>query len=236
MKLNCIVIEDEPLARKGIESFIEKIPHLNFVSDFPNPLLAIETLKSQSIDLIFLDIKMPEMSGLSFLKTLENPPAVIVTTAYPNYAVQGFELNVTDYLLKPFSFERFLSAVNKVKSGTLSETDKTASNEDFVFFKCKNKIEKIFYDEILFIQAMENYVIIQTETSRYVSYLTLKSVESFLPESRFAKVHKSYIIAISKIDSIEGNNIYIGKHTVQFNRNHKSETLNAILKDKFLKR
>lgn len=232
MKLNCIVIEDEPLARKGLEGFIKKIPHLNFLAAFSNPLPATETLKSELVDLIFLDIKMPEMSGLSFLKTLEKPPAVIITTAYPNYAVQGFELNVTDYLLKPFSFDRFLAAVNKVKYKAEPEKIK----EDFVFIKCKNKIEKILYDDILFIQAMENYVIIQTVSRKYVSYLTLKGVEDFLPESLFVKVHKSYIIAVSKVDSIEGNTLFIGKHSIQFNRNHKNEILNSIVKNKLLKR
>lgn len=236
MKLNCIIIEDEPLARKGLENFISKVPHLDFQGSFANPLPAMEKIESEPIDLIFLDIKMPELSGLSFLKTLRNPPEVIITTAYPNYALQGFELNVRDYLLKPFSFERFLTAVNKVSLSPASATVTEQAADDFVFFRCNNKIEKVFFQEILFIQALENYVIIQTESRKLIAYLTLKSVEAFLPVSRFAKIHKSYIIAISKIDYIEGNTIHIGDFVIPFNRNHKSKTLGAILKDKFLKR
>jgi len=236
MKLNCIIIEDEPLARKGLENFIAKVAHLNFRGSFPNPLPAMEKMESEPIDLIFLDIKMPELSGLSFLKTLRNPPEVIITTAYPNYALQGFELNVRDYLLKPFSFERFLAAVNKVSLSPASTAVTEQAADDFVFIRCNNKIEKVFFQEILFIQALENYVIIQTETRKLIAYLTLKSVEAFLPAARFTKIHKSYIIAIPKIDCIEGNTIRIGDFAIPFNRNHKSKTLDAILKDKFLKR
>lgn len=234
MKLNCIVIEDEPLARKGIEGFISKVEFLNPTGSFPNPLPAIETLRTQKIDLIFLDIKMPEISGLDFLKTLDNPPAVIITTAYPNYAIQGFELNTTDYLLKPFSFERFLTAVNKVKVKALSEQNPTT--DDYVFIKCENRFEKIFFSKILFVQAMENYVVIQTETNKYISYLTLKMIESYLPEKQFFKIHKSYIISIPHIDSIDGNKVNIGKFKIQFNRNNREKILNVILKDKLLKR
>ena len=234
MNLNCILIEDEPLARKGLENFIAKVPRLVFRGSFPNPLPAMEMLESEPVDLIFLDIKMPELSGLSFLKTLENPPAVIITTAYPNYALQGFELNVTDYLLKPFSFERFLASVNKVKPNHAPHIH--PANDDFIFIKSNQKIEKVCFDEVLFIKAMENYVIIQTETRKLIAYLTLKAVEDFFPESRFAKIHKSYIIAIPKIDSIEGNQIHIGDYAIPFNRNQKSKILESILKDKLLKR
>ncbi|HLV23464.1 MAG TPA: LytTR family DNA-binding domain-containing protein [Moheibacter sp.] len=236
MKLNCIIIEDEPLARKGLENFIAKIPRLDFKGSFPNPLPAMEKIDSEQIDLIFLDIKMPELSGLSFLKTLKNPPMVIITTAYPNYALQGFELNVTDYLLKPFSFERFLAAVNKALEKLPAKENNNPASGDFVFIKCNNKIEKVLFDEILFIQAMENYVVIHTGTRKLMAYLTLKSVGDFLPANRFAKIHKSYIIAIAKIDSIEGNHIHIGNYKIPFNRNQKSKTLDLILKDKFLKR
>lgn len=234
MKLNCIIIEDEPLARKGLENFITQVPRLAFKGSFPNPLPAMELLDSEPIDLIFLDIKMPELSGLSFLKTLQDPPSVIITTAYPNYALQGFELNVTDYLLKPFSFERFLAAVNKVKPNPAPHTH--LATEDFIFIKCNQKIEKICFDEVLFVKAMENYVIVQTETRKLIAYLTLKAVEGFFPESRFAKIHKSYIISIPKIDSIEGSQIHIGDYAIPFNRNHKSKILDSILKDKLLKR
>lgn len=237
MKLNCIVIEDERIAREGIESFIAKIDSLHLIGSFSNPLLAIETMQTEKIDLLFLDIKMPEMSGISFLKTLSHPQSVIITTAFSNYAVEGFELNVVDYLLKPFSFERFLNAVNKVQLKNTPVTNSDIENkDDFLFIKCENKIEKIFYSDILFVQAMENYVIIQTSNRKYVSYLTLKSVEEYLPENLFAKIHKSYIVAISKINTIEGNTIKINNHTINFSRNNKEEVLQLILKNKLLKR
>ena len=237
MKMNCIVIEDERIAREGIEGFISKIDTLNLVGSFSNPLLALDILKESKIDLIFLDIQMPGITGISFLKTLTNPPSVIITTAFSNYAVEGFELNVVDYLLKPFSFERFLNAVNKVqvKKPTTSNTD-IETKDGFLFIKCENKIEKIFYSDILFVKAMENYVIVQTEKRKYISYLTLKSVEDYLPDDLFVKVHKSYIISISKIDSIEGNTIKIVNHLINFSRNNKEEVLKLVLKDKFLKR
>ncbi len=237
MKLNCIVIEDELIAREGIEGFIHKIDTLNLVGSFSNPLLALDVLKESKIDLIFLDIQMPGITGISFLKTLANPPSVIITTAFSNYAVEGFELNVVDYLLKPFSFERFLNAVNKVELRTPKNLNTDIETKDgYLFIKCENKIEKIFYNDILFVEAMENYVIVQTEKRKYISYLTLNSVEDYLPDNLFVRVHKSYIIAISKIDSIEGNTIKIKNHLIKFNRNNKEEVLKLILKNNYLKR
>ena len=236
MKLHCIVIEDELIARNGVENFIKKIDILQFVGGYSNPIAAMEILQSQKIDLIFLDIRMPEMSGLAFLKTLTNPPAVIITTAYSNHAVEGFELNVTDYLVKPFSFERFLTAVNKVKMKNSTTIETIQTKDDYLFIKCENKIEKIFFNDILFIEALENYVIIQTEKRKYVSYLTLKSVEDYLPETQFVKVHKSYIVSILKINSIEGNTIKINNYSISFSRNNKEDVLNLILKNKILKR
>lgn len=237
MKQNCIVIEDEHIAREGIEGFIHKIDTLNLVGSFSNPLLALDVLKESKIDLIFLDIQMPGITGISFLKTLANPPSVIITTAFSNYAVEGFELNVVDYLLKPFSFERFLNAVNKVELRTPKNLNTDIETKDgYLFIKCENKIEKIFYNDILFVEAMENYVIVQTEKRKYISYLTLNSVEDYLPDNLFVRVHKSYIIAISKIDSIERNTIKIKNHLIKFNRNNKEEVLKLILKNNYLKR
>ncbi len=237
MKLNCIVIEDEHIAREGIEGFINRIDTLNLVGSFSNPLLALDVLKESKIDLIFLDIQMPGITGISFLKTLSNPPSVIITTAFSNYAVEGFELNVVDYLLKPFSFERFLNAVNKVELRNPNTLHADIETKDgYLFIKCENRIEKIFYSDILFVEAMENYVIVQTEKRKYISYLTLNSVEDYLPDNLFVRVHKSYIIAISKIDSIERNTIKIKNHLIKFNRNNKEEVLKLILKNNYLKR
>ncbi|NHM07282.1 response regulator transcription factor [Flavobacterium sp. CYK-4] len=237
MKLNCLIIEDERIAREGLKGYIDRIDSLILIGSFSNPLLALKVLKTEQIDLIFLDIRMPEISGITFLKTLSHPPAVIITTAYAHHAVEGFELNVTDYLLKPFSFERFLTAVQKVSSKTAPGNETALQlKDDFLFLRCENKIEKIFYNDILFVQAMENYVIIQTADRKYISYLTLKSVENQLPADQFVKVHKSYLVPIAKINTIEGNTIRINQYQVNFSRNNKEEILGLILKDKLLKR
>lgn len=235
MKLNCIVIDDEPLARKGIENFINETDSLQLSGSFANPLLAMEMLEKEKIDLMFLDIEMPKITGMAFLKSLNNPPLTIITTAYSDHAAEGFDLDVVDYLLKPIAFERFLKAVGKAKDLMERNENPLKNNSDF-FIKCDNRIERIFYDDLLFVQAMENYVLLQTKTKKYVSYLTLKSVEEYLPADQFMKVHKSFIASVSKIDSIDGNLLKMGSHAITISRSYKDEIFDKILKDKYLKR
>lgn len=236
MKLNCIIIDDEPLARKGLENYIKEIDYLNLINSFSNPILAIETLDTQKIDIIFLDIQMPKITGLEFIRTINHPAKIIITTAYANFAIDSFELDVTDYLLKPISFERFLKAVGKAKKHLQIENHSTTESEKYFFVKSESKLEKIILNDILFIQAMENYVIIQTVLKKYVCYLTLKAVEDFLPSDTFIKVQKSYIIAINKISSIEGNSINVGNHQIAISRHLKDDVLDQIIANKFLKR
>jgi DNA-binding LytR/AlgR family response regulator len=238
MKLNCIIIDDEQLARKGIENYVKEIEGLNLLQSFSNPLQAQEFLLNEKVDIMFLDIQMPKISGYSFLRTLSNAPATIITTAYPNYAIEGYELNVMDYLVKPISFERFLKAVNKAKDYVLlQEKVKQGKQEEHYFFiKHENKYEKIIFDELLFTEAMQNYVILHTATRKYISYLTFKSVADFLPQNRFMKVHKSYIVALDKIQQINGLDIKIGTSIISISRSQKDEILNSILQNKLLKR
>jgi DNA-binding LytR/AlgR family response regulator len=237
--INCIIIDDEPLARKGLKEYIADVDFLHLSGEFDNPLRATELLGRGEVQLIFLDIQMPKISGLEFFKTLKQAPPVIFTTAYPQYALDGFELNALDYLVKPISFERFLKAALRAKEyyevRQKNELDATAPGE-YVFIKADNKLVRIAFDEILFAEALQNYVVIHTREKKYITYLTFKSVEEYLPTSRFIRVHKSYIVAAPKIDSIEGNDIRIGAHHIPISRNLKDDVMEKLLKGKFLKR
>jgi DNA-binding LytR/AlgR family response regulator len=240
MKLACIIIDDEPIARKGLREYIGDVDFLHLAGEFDNPLRATDILMSGKTDLIFLDIQMPKITGLEFLKTLSNPPMVIFTTAYPQYAVDGFELNAVDYLLKPFSFERFWKAV--IKARTIFESGKISSFQPLIveaehfFIKTDNKLVKINYSDILYVEALQNYIAVHTINKKYITYLTFRSVEESLPHHIFLKVHKSYLVSLSKIESIEGNEILIGTHHIPISRNMKEDVMEKILKGKYLKR
>ncbi len=240
MTLNCLIIDDEPLARKGLREYIQDVDFLQLSGEFDNPLKATRALTEQHIHLLFLDIHMPKITGIEFLRSLQYPPQVIFTTAFPQYAVEGFDLNVLDYLVKPISFDRFLKAVMKARE--LFTAKQTASSpaiaavEDYIFIKADNKLVKLFYHDILFIEALQNYVTIHTTNKKYISYLTFKSMEESLPADQFIKVHKSFLIAAAKIESIEGNQIKIGQHYIPISRTVKEEVMEKLLKGRFLKR
>jgi DNA-binding LytR/AlgR family response regulator len=239
MTLQCIIIDDEPLARTGIREYIQDVEFLQLAGEFDNPMKAIDTLMQQKIDLIFLDIQMPRMTGLEFLKSLAQPPLVIFTTAYPQYAVEGFELNAIDYLLKPFSFERFWKAVIKAKSLREPASLPVAAagaEPDYFFIKSDNKLIKIKYDEILFIEALQNYVAVHTTEKKYITYLTVRSIEEYLPAARFVRTHKSFIVAAAKVESIEGNDIRIGQHHIPISRTEREAVLQQLLQNRLLKR
>ncbi|HEV7783498.1 MAG TPA: LytTR family DNA-binding domain-containing protein [Chitinophagaceae bacterium] len=238
MSINCIVIDDEPLARKGIKEYIADVDFLELVGEFDNPVKATEQIGKGDVQLLFLDIQMPKITGLDFFKTLQNPPPVIFTTAYPQYALEGFEVNALDYLVKPVSFARFLAAALKAKEYYEVREKNTGSSADtdYFFIKADNKLVKLIFDEVLYVEALQNYVTIHTATKKYMTYLTFKAVEDYLPADKFLKVHKSYIVAASKIDSIEGNDIRIGQQHIPISRNQKEEVMEKLLKNRFLKR
>ena len=236
MKLNCIIIDDEPLARKGLKEYINDVEFLNLTGEFDNAVKATEILSKGNIQLLFLDIQMPKITGLDFLRTLQHAPPVIFTTAYPQYALEGFDLNALDYLVKPISFDRFLKAAMKAKEYYEIRQENKQTTKDYFFIKADNKLVKIFFDDILFIEALQNYVTIHTTDKKYVTYLTFKSVEEYLPTEKFIKTHKSYIISAAKLDSIEGNDIRIGNYHIPISRNEKEEVMEKLLKGKFLKR
>lgn len=240
MIINCIIIDDEPLARKGLKEYVQDTEFLTLVDEFEHPLKAMSVLMEQAIHLMFLDIQMPKINGVDFMKSLQHPPLVVFTSAYPQYALDGFDLNAVDYLLKPFSFDRFLKAVMKVKSimdGKLKAEDVASlTGADHFFIKADNKLLKIRYDEIMFVEALQNYVAIHTVAKKYITYLTLKNLEEQLPASQFVKIHKSYIVAMQKVDSIESNEVRIGSHALPISRVAREEVLEKILQNKLLKR
>lgn len=238
MIINCIVIDDEPLARKGLKEYIADVDFLNLAAEFDNPLQATKLISNGQAQLLFLDIQMPKITGLDFFRSLQHPPPVIFTTAYPQYALEGFEVNALDYLVKPVSFDRFLKAVLKAKE-YYEVRDKNvadAATLEYFFIKADNKLVKILFDEVLFVEALQNYVTIHTTGKKYMTYLTFKSVEDYLPADKFSKVHKSYIISVSRVDSIEGNEIKIGQHHIPISRNQKDEVMGKLLRNRFLKR
>ena len=241
MKVNCIVIDDEPLARKGLKEYISEVDFLNFVGEAESPLKASPLLSIPDVHLIFLDIQMPKVTGLDFFKTLNNPPPVIFTTAYPQFALDGFDLNALDYLVKPISLERFLKAANKAKEFyELRAKNQSESNKenytDHVFIKVDGRLVKILFENILFVEALQNYIAVHTKDKKYVSYLTLQSIAEFLPAGIFIKTHKSFIVAINKVDSIDGNNLQIANHLIPVSRSQKEEVLDKLLGNDFIKR
>jgi len=234
-KLKAIIVEDEHLAAEGLKSYVAEIEFLELISRCENALEANKILTEQNVDLIFLDIQMPKLTGIDFLKSLSKPPMVIFTTAYPNYALQGYELDVIDYLLKPYPFDRFLKAVNKAKDRFELEhpspTDQSKlENADYFFVKTDQKLEKVVTNDIYFIQAMENYVIIHTSSQKIMSLMTMKSMEEKLPTSQFLRIHKSYLVNINKVESIEGNCLNVKSKQLPISRQNKQEVLSKIIR------
>lgn len=240
MTINCIIVDDEPLAREGIENYISNISFFHLVRTCENAMQAMTLLSQESVDLMFLDIQMPNLTGINFLKTLKNPPMVIITTAYPNYAIEGYQLDVLDYLVKPISFERFLKASNKsldyftIKQKALRSNIKT--QDDYFFIKSEGRYEKIRFEDILLIEGLENYIIIHTPEKKYLSLIPMKSMEGQLPTDAFIRVQKSFIVPLSKIDSIEGNMLKIGKHSVTIARHNKEKIIDQIIKLRLIRK
>lgn len=225
MSIKCIIAEDEPIAREILRQYISDVPNLTLVKEFEDGLNAYNYLKTESVDLLFLDINMPKLSGISLLKSLQNPPKVILTTAYSEYALDSYELDVIDYLLKPFSFERFLKAIHKVENH-----NSVKRSDNFLNVKADGKIYRISFSEILYIEAKGDYLTLHTETQKLTFYKTLKSILHDLPAANFLRVHKSYIIDLNKIDFVEGNLIHIGNNIIPIGKAYKAEFAGAFFK------
>lgn len=220
-KLQCIIVEDEPLARQILEGYISRIHFLELKGSFEDAIDAIDHLREHQVDLMFLDIHLPEIKGITFLKTLADTPAVIITTAYHEYAVEGYELNVVDYLLKPFGFERFLTAVNKLRRQSQSEQAMAAIIKDYLFVSIQLKKVKIYFSEILYIESQKEYVRIVTQDTTYLTKMSTHEIEALLPNSLFRRIHRSFIIAIHKIRSFNSEMVEINGITIPVGRGYR---------------
>ena len=222
-KIRCIIIEDEPLAVKVITDYIAQVPFLVLEKCFKDAILASEYLRDHDTDLIFLDIHLPKLKGMAFLKTLANPPAVIVTTAYHQYAVEGFNLNVTDYLLKPIEFERFLIAVNKVKSGEKEhhKIQEEKETKDYLFLNVQKKKVKIQFTEIVYIESQREYIRIVTTKTEYLSKMSTHEIEELLPEQLFKRIHRSFIVSVKKIESYTAEMVEVAGVSIPIGRGYK---------------
>jgi DNA-binding LytR/AlgR family response regulator len=222
-KIKCIIIEDEPLATKVLADYVSQVPFLELQSSFKDAILATDWLRHNNTNLIFLDIHLPKLKGMAFLKTLTNPPAVIVTTAYHQYAVEGFNLNVTDYLLKPFEFERFLVAVNKVKTAQIEKQPSTTTSEkkDYLFLNVQKKKVKILFSEIIYIESQREYIKIVTTNKEYISKMSTHEMESLLPAHLFKRIHRSYIVSLSKIQSYTAEEVDVNGTSIPIGRDYR---------------
>lgn len=221
-KITCIVIEDEPLAVKVLSDYIAQVPFLELQGSFRDALQATDFLRQQPTQLIFLDIHLPRLKGMAFLKTLTHPPAVIVTTAYHQYAVEGFNLNVTDYLLKPFEFERFLTAVNKVKTAQGGVLRADHPERDFIFLSVQKKKVKILFSEIVYVESQREYVKIVTTKKEYLSKMSTHEIEDLLPPQHFKRIHRSFIISMDKIESFSAEAVDLNGMSVPVGRGYRA--------------
>jgi DNA-binding LytR/AlgR family response regulator len=238
--IKCIVIDDEPLARECIVNYINVIDFLQVIGLGSTPLELTEILDKTAVDLIFLDVQMPLMNGIEFLKMSENLPMVVLTTAYPSYALEGYELNVLDYLLKPITFNRFFKSAIKAKEQYILQNptlnpQQTPITDNYFFIKCNGKYEKVYFDDMLFIQAMQNYVTIYTKEQKFTTLLNLKTVAQYLDSNMFLQVHKSYIVSIPKINRLESHEIIIHDHKIPISRNFRKEVVDQIVGNKLWK-
>jgi two-component system, LytTR family, response regulator len=221
--IKCIIVEDEPLAVKILADYISQVPFLQLQGTFKDAILATDYLRSNTTDLIFLDIHLPKLKGMAFLKTLTHPPAVIITTAYHQYAVEGFELNVTDYLLKPFEFERFLVAVTKVKTSESRHPEPGERKElkDHLFLNVQKKKVKILFSEIIYIESQREYIRIVTTKKEYISKMSTHEIEELLPGQLFKRIHRSFIISISKIESYTADMVEVNGVSIPIGRAYR---------------
>lgn len=222
-KLRCIIVEDEPLAAKILQDYITQVPFLQLEGAFRDALLATDYLRDHQPDLLFLDIHLPKLKGMAFLKTLPHPPAVIITTAYHQYAVEGFELNVTDYLLKPFEFERFLVAVNKVKRPEKERHNAVESGgtKDYLFLAVQKKKVKVWLADIVYIESQREYIKIVTTKGQYLSKMGTQEIEDLLPPATFKRIHRSFIVSVSRIDSYTSELVEAGGVTLPVGRGYR---------------
>ena len=236
MTIKTLIVDDEPLALDILETFIAKMPNLELVARCNNALEGIEALKNHEVDLMFLDIKMPQITGIEFLRSLRNPPAVVFTTAFPDFALEGFELDAVDYLLKPISMDRFMKAVSKATERITIRKQGTDTIEeigdDYFFVKADKKLIKVNFSDIIYIEGLKDYVIIRQENSRVIALQTMKSLEDKLHSSNFRRVHRSYIVNLGKVLALDGNTLEVMEKgqvkVIPIGKNYRDELLDMI--------
>jgi DNA-binding LytR/AlgR family response regulator len=236
-KLRCLVVDDEELARTLLDNYIGRLPHLELAGKCKDPFEAASALREEPTDILFLDIQMPGLTGIEFLRTLQKKPLVIFTTAYADYALEGYTLDAADYLLKPFSFERFLQAVNKAaellrlregEAATGNVTGEAVADKGYLLVKSEHKVHRLKYEDILYIESMREYVAYHTPQGRILSLSSLKSLEEDLPADRFIRIHKSYIVAIDKIATLEGNLLHVGTARLPIGANYREGVMERV--------
>lgn len=240
MKLKTLIVDDEPLALDVLETFIQRVEGLELVGRCENGIQAFNLLQKGGIDLLFLDIEMPTLDGLELLRSLHNPPNVIITTAYRDYAVESYELDVVDYLVKPIPFQRFVKAVNKVQQkseeidlvteANAFKQQPPAGKPEAMFIKVDKRIVKVYFNDILFIESLKDYIRVHTTSESYVTYQTMNGIGEILPEDDFARIHKSFIVAIHKVTSIEANDLIVNNRSLPIGRSFREDILEKIYK------
>jgi DNA-binding LytR/AlgR family response regulator len=235
--MKCIIVDDEPLAIEIMESYVAKVDQLKLEGTFRNAVSAFTFLQQNQVDLIFLDIQMPKLSGIDFLKTLKNPPKVIFTTAYRDYAIEGFELEVADYLLKPIPFDRFLKAVAKVlhqpMSTTVVSTIKNDAADNYVYFKVDKKMIKTRMNDIIYIESVKDYVKVKTGEKEIITQQKISYLEESLPKEQFLRIHRSFIVNRERIDAYSATDVEIGKFHVPIGRNYKNDVMKILGQNNF---
>ncbi len=227
-KLKCLIVDDEELARDLLENFVQRLPHLELVGKAKNPVEALAQMQQTTVDVLLLDIQMPELTGLEFLKSLPQKPLVILTTAYAEFALEGYELDVVDYLLKPFSFERFVIAINKAAARQSTANVTTSNEKDYLLVKSEHKVHKLRFTDIRYIQSMREYVAYYLPDGRLLSLNSLKQLEKDLPADQFMRIHKSYIVAIERVKTLEGNLLHLEDTQLPIGANYREEVLRRI--------
>jgi two-component system, LytTR family, response regulator len=235
MRIKCLIVDDEPPAREVIKRYVEELPMLELAGMSANAIQAMTVLQQQQIDLIFLDIQMPQLNGTDFLKTLKNAPKVIFTTAHAEYALEGYELDIVDYLMKPVRFDRFLKAVNKAfphfngqQALALKAVEQEKVSESFVYFRADRKMIKVLLNDILYIESMKDYVKVVTVTNTIITRQSISSVEAMLPENRFIRIHRSFIVSVGKIKSFTNEIIEIDKAEIPIGKLYRNEVMKVI--------
>ena len=236
--MNCLIIDDEPLAREGLASYVEQIDFLNLSGMAEDPMAALNLMQKDTPDLLFLDVHMPKMNGLDFIRSLDRPPLIILTTAYPSFALEGYQLDILDYLVKPITFQRFLKASLKAKKqhdlllqAQQPVSPQAISTTEHFFVKCDGKIEKIGFSELLVVESLQNYVSLHTTRGKFTTLMTLKAISEKLPHHQFYQVHRSFIVQLSQVTTIEGNQLRIADEWVPVSRSRMEEVSKLLLGD-----